>query len=63
MDLSPRQRETLTLVAQGLPNKTIADRMGVTVGCVRQQLSKAYRRIGVGNRTAAAMWLRDQEAA
>jgi DNA-binding NarL/FixJ family response regulator len=41
-ELSPREREILELLAQGLPNKEIARRMGVNDGTVRWHLRHVY---------------------
>jgi DNA-binding NarL/FixJ family response regulator len=54
--LSPREREVLGLVCQGLANKQIARRLNITERTVKVHLGNAYRRIGVSDRTAAALW-------
>jgi DNA-binding NarL/FixJ family response regulator len=54
--LSRREREVLVLVCEGLANKQIARRLNITERTVKVHLSNAYRRIGVGDRTAAALW-------
>jgi DNA-binding NarL/FixJ family response regulator len=54
--LSPREREVLVLVCQGLANKQIARRLNITERTVKVHLGNAYRRIGVSDRTAAALW-------
>jgi DNA-binding CsgD family transcriptional regulator len=53
-DLTLRERYTISLVAAGLSNPEIADRMGVATSTVRKHLEHAYRKLGVGNRLAAA---------
>jgi DNA-binding NarL/FixJ family response regulator len=58
--LSRRELEILQLVAGGLSNREIAQHLWVTETTVKFHLSRIYRKIGVGNRTAAAMWLRDK---
>jgi DNA-binding NarL/FixJ family response regulator len=55
-DLSPREREVLTLIAQGMANKQIARRLGITERTVKAHLTSAYQRIGVADRTQAALW-------
>lgn len=60
--LSPREREVLALVAEGMANKQIARALGITERTVKAHLGSAYRQIGVGDRTSAAMWLRDHPA-
>jgi DNA-binding NarL/FixJ family response regulator len=57
--LSPREREVLELVAQGLANKQIARRLGITERTVKAHVGSLFRRIGVGDRTSAALWARD----
>jgi DNA-binding NarL/FixJ family response regulator len=58
-DLSGREREVLDLVAQGLANKQIARRLGITERTVKVHLGSVFRRIGVADRTSAALWARD----
>jgi DNA-binding NarL/FixJ family response regulator len=54
--LSPREREVLALVAEGLPNKRIARRLGISEKTVKAHLTSVFRTIGVDDRTQAAMW-------
>jgi DNA-binding NarL/FixJ family response regulator len=54
--LTEREREVLALVAQGLPNKTIAARLDITTGTVKAHLGRIYQSIGVVDRTQAALW-------
>ncbi len=54
--LSRREREVLTLVCAGMANKQIARRLNITERTVKVHLGNAYRRIGVGDRTSAALW-------
>lgn len=55
-DLSPREVEVLRLVMQGLLNKQIAQRLGITERTVKAHLTSAFQRIGVADRTQAALW-------
>ena len=55
-DLSPREAEVLRLVVEGLLNKQIAQRLGVTERTVKAHLTSVYQRIGVADRTQAALW-------
>ncbi|MFO1478191.1 MAG: response regulator transcription factor [Verrucomicrobiota bacterium] len=57
-DLSPREREILELLADGFPNKQIADRVGVTDGTVRWHLRHVYNKLHVRSRTEAALKFR-----
>ena len=58
-DLSARERQVLDLVAEGLANKQIARRLGITERTVKVHLGSVFRRIGVADRTSAALWARD----
>lgn len=57
--LSPREREVLALTAEGLANKQIAARLGISERTVKAHLGSVFRAIGVADRTSAAMWARD----
>jgi DNA-binding NarL/FixJ family response regulator len=57
-ELSDREREVLGLVARGLPNKLIARRLGISEKTVKAHLTSVFRRIGVDDRTQAAIWAR-----
>jgi DNA-binding NarL/FixJ family response regulator len=54
--LSEREREVLAMVAQGLPNKLIARRLEISEKTVKAHLTSVFRRIGVTDRTQAALW-------
>src|SRR5918911_490978 len=56
--LTDREREVLALVGAGVPNKQIAQRLGISAKTVKSHLSHIFRRIGVGDRFQAAMWAR-----
>jgi DNA-binding NarL/FixJ family response regulator len=58
-DLSAREREVLLLVAEGLANKQIGRKLGITERTVKVHLGNVFRRIGVADRTSAALWARD----
>jgi DNA-binding NarL/FixJ family response regulator len=58
-DLSDREREVLDLVAQGLANKQIGHRLGISERTVKVHLGNVFRRIGVTDRTSAALWARE----
>jgi DNA-binding NarL/FixJ family response regulator len=55
-DLSSREREVLSLVAEGLPNKLIARRLEISEKTVKAHLTSVFQRIGVSDRTQAALW-------
>lgn len=54
--LTDREREVLLLVAQGFANKQIARRLTIREATVKRHLTHAYQRIGVSDRTQAAIW-------
>ena len=51
--LTARQRELLTLVAEGMSNRDIAAALVLSEGTVRRHLDNIYLRLSVPNRTAA----------
>lgn len=51
--LTSRQSQILPLLAEGLPNKRIADALGLTEGTVKQHLKDLFRRLNANNRTQA----------
>lgn len=54
--LSPREREVLALLLEGLPNKLIARRLGITEKTVKTHLTSVFRAIGVTDRVQAVLW-------
>jgi DNA-binding NarL/FixJ family response regulator len=53
--LSPREREVLDLAALGLTNRQIALQLHLSVHAVKFHLVSIYRKLGVSNRTEAAV--------
>jgi LuxR family maltose regulon positive regulatory protein len=51
--LSERELEILHLVAAGLSNSQLADKLIVTVGTVKKHLNNIYGKLGVASRTQA----------
>lgn len=51
--LTPREIEVLALVADGLPNKAIAARLGVSDETVKFHLATIFGKLGAANRTDA----------
>ena len=51
--LTPREIEVLELVAEGLPNKVIATRLGISDQTVKFHLSSIIGKLGASNRTDA----------
>ena len=54
--LSDREREVLLMVADGLANKQIAQRLSISEKTVKAHLTSVFRQIGVTDRTQAALW-------
>lgn len=57
--LSARELQVLRLVAEGLANKQIGRSLGISERTVKVHVGHVFRRIGVADRTSAAMWARD----
>jgi DNA-binding NarL/FixJ family response regulator len=53
--LTERQRQALSLMAEGLDNSQIAATMGITQRTARAHVSSVLERLGVENRTQAAV--------
>jgi DNA-binding NarL/FixJ family response regulator len=58
--LTDREWEVLRMVGDGLPNKTIARRLGITERTVKAHLTSVYHQLGVTDRTQAALWAQRQ---
>lgn len=62
VSLSPRERELVQLVRQGLRNRDIAEQLGITEGTVKVYLHSVFEKTGVANRTELAIrsseWVR-----
>jgi DNA-binding NarL/FixJ family response regulator len=54
--LTTRETEILELVAAGLTNAAIAERLWISPGTVKKHLDNIYAKLGVANRTAAVAW-------
>ncbi|MCC3651653.1 response regulator transcription factor [Streptomyces sp. S07_1.15] len=53
--LTHRQREVLCLLAAGLTNPAISARLGIAPATVKEHVSATLRKLGVSNRTSAAV--------
>jgi DNA-binding NarL/FixJ family response regulator len=54
--LSEREAQILDGLAKGYANKVIARTCGITEAMVKSNIKSILRKIGVGNRTLAAIW-------
>jgi two-component system nitrate/nitrite response regulator NarP len=53
--LSPRETDLVKLVRQGLRNRDIAEKLGITEGTVKVYLHSVFEKTGVANRTELAI--------
>jgi DNA-binding NarL/FixJ family response regulator len=56
--LTDREVEVLSLLGEGLANKLIAAELGISEQTVKTHLTHIFGRIGVSDRTNAALWAR-----
>jgi len=56
-DLTPREREVLELVGEGLTNRQIADRLYIEVGTVKNHVHSILQKLDVSSRRDAAAYL------
>ncbi len=49
----------LRLAAKGMANKQIGRALGISERTVKVHLGNVFRRIGVSDRTSAALWARE----
>jgi DNA-binding CsgD family transcriptional regulator len=61
--LTAREAEVLELVAGGLTNAAIADRLWIAAGTVKKHLDNIYAKLDVTNRTAASARMVDEPEA
>jgi DNA-binding NarL/FixJ family response regulator len=54
--LTDRERQVLDLVRQGLANKQIARKLGISERTVKAHLTSVFSTLGVSDRTQAALW-------
>jgi pimeloyl-ACP methyl ester carboxylesterase/DNA-binding CsgD family transcriptional regulator len=58
--LSPRERAILALLAEGLANAEIADRLAISEKTVRNHVSNVFDKLGVWSRAQAIVFARDR---
>ncbi len=54
--LTQRELDVLERMTRGLTNRQIADQLGVSYETVKEHVQHIIRKIGVGDRTQAAVW-------
>jgi RNA polymerase sigma factor (sigma-70 family) len=57
VDLTPREREILELIGQGLTNQEIADRLVIEVGTVKNHVHSILQKLDVSSREDATPYL------
>jgi DNA-binding NarL/FixJ family response regulator len=58
--LSPREREVLTLITEGLGNAEIGERLSISEKTVRNHISSVFDKLGVWTRAQAIVFARDR---
>ncbi|WAJ29626.1 helix-turn-helix transcriptional regulator [Antarcticirhabdus aurantiaca] len=59
-DLSPKERQVLGLVSQGLDDAEIADKLCLSRNTIRNHVARIYAKIGVHRRSEAIVWARER---
>lgn len=57
--LTERETEVLGLIAEGMANKVIARRLGISEKTVKAHLTRVFAELGVSDRTQAALWAKE----
>jgi len=55
--LTTRELDVLVLLADGMPNKVIAQRLGIAEKTVKAHVTHVFQALGVTDRTQAALWV------
>lgn len=63
LDLTPRQATIVGLIGDGLTNREIAERLGISLHTVRRHVEALLRRLNVPSRVAAARLLAGESRA
>lgn len=61
--LTDRERDVLGLIAEGLSNKMIARRLGISDGTVKGHVKHLLKKLGFNSRVEAAVWASQNEMA
>ncbi len=59
-DLTARERDVFDLLCHGLPDKEIANRLGLAPNTVRNHVSTIYNKLDVHSRGEAIVWARER---
>ncbi|MEX2534320.1 MAG: response regulator transcription factor [Trueperaceae bacterium] len=59
--LTAREREVLSLLCRGLSNRGIAQGLGVSEKTVKTHLTHVFFKLGVRDRTQAALWAKEHD--
>lgn len=62
-ELTDREKDVLTLIAEGCPNKIIARRLEISEGTVKGHVKHLLRKLGCRSRVEAAVWASQHKAA
>jgi DNA-binding NarL/FixJ family response regulator len=60
-DMTPREQQVLQLLVQGAENREIANSLGISERTVKNHITNILTRLGLKNRTQAALWAQRQE--
>jgi DNA-binding CsgD family transcriptional regulator len=58
MHLTPRERSLAALIGEGLCNKDIASRLGLSPDTVKVYMSRLFQKLRLGGRTELMVWAR-----
>ena len=58
--LTEREREILTLIAQGASNRQVAEGLYLTEGTVKNHMSNILSKLGVRDRTQAVLKVKER---
>src|SRR2546426_12523147 len=61
--LTPREREVLALIRQGLTNEEIAQRLDISLDGAKYHVSQILSKLGVATREEAAVWVLEDRRA
>jgi DNA-binding CsgD family transcriptional regulator len=57
--LCPREKDVLRCITEGMTDKQIASKFKIAPTTIRKYASSLYRKLGVGSRTGAALWAKE----